>query len=584
MAPERQSLPGPLAPNGWLERGRFTASEVFKAPQLDRLGNHLGFLAAGWPGIEDTFISDGGDFVVWALPCLPPDRRFLQGSRDWRALYVVGFPNGGSVLAFRSVFEPYGEVEYVPTIVDIESQDTFRWVIMKTQEGAWAAAEALNNKVTADGHLLRMCKAWGLNRGYIELGRNVTFDLIFGRPPHGRVIPDDKSTAAYLPFSKDQDVPEPQAGAAATVSQQPMEQAITVLEMRTGEDVETASEPVTTLNKEGEGVEKINQPVAFQAKGKMEAKIVSQPNIPWKPLPAPTETAAAASPSFPPLLAPSSALAQGALDTAGPFETRTTAKLPPKTKSSWANIAGSSVPKSRQFNLQPANRMMTLAPTVRRVNVSQSIAYDQKVDGPDNPNRVVFLLNVHPSIGVSEVSKAIEEGPLVSIRFGINPDDQSRYVGIIFRYAEHASTFLSVLIKERAKNKAGRFQIVVEAAMGEPFPIDEIIEAMDMPTNARRRLVLAKKAFFYTTKPTALRDLIVEHVGPDSLEELVVQNNGNAHLIFAEVAAAIKIKALIEGFRAAAQARGARPETNLKWAGLTISFAKDPCEAFKEEN
>jgi len=241
--------------------------------------------------------------------------------------------------------------------------------------------------------------------------------------------------------------------------------------------------------------------------------------------------------------------------------------------STWANIAGAATPSTRLIDLHPEKEK---APRLHPVGRIPSVSNPKYAEPLTEQMRVVFCLNLPNNITLTDISDAVREGPVLALRMGVNNDDGKRFVGIIFQFATDAEKFFQVLIKERVDSAPQRFRFIVDVARGEPFPADENLRAMNPPTYATRRLTLVKKAFFFAFTERHLKQFCEKHVGAEHIQLIFIYNGGNATIVFAEVAGAIKVKKELEKKRDNAQNR-LEGEGSL-FQGLGVSFSKDPCE------
>lgn len=134
--------------------------------------------------------------------------------------------------------------------------------------------------------------------------------------------------------------------------------------------------------------------------------------------------------------------------------------------------------------------------------------------------------------------------------------------------------FYDILRAEHENRTPVRFRFLADAVRGDPFPINEDILAMGAPTYASRRLTIVKKAFFFAFTGKNLQTLCEKEVGRENVQLVFVYNGGNATVVFAEVRAAIKMKARLERLREGA----GNGSTCSIYEGLQVSFSKDPCE------
>jgi hypothetical protein len=93
---------------------------------------------------------------------------------------------------------------------------------------------------------------------------------------------------------------------------------------------------------------------------------------------------------------------------------------------------------------------------------------------------------------------------------------------------------------------------------------------MGPPTYATRRLTIVKSRFFFIFKEPQLKALCEKEVGPDAIQVIWLYNGGNATVVFAKVADAVKVKQRLDALSDAA-------EESSHFYGLQTSFSKDPC-------
>lgn len=250
---------------------------------------------------------------------------------------------------------------------------------------------------------------------------------------------------------------------------------------------------------------------------------------------------------------------------------------PPPT---WANVLGQpSSPGHSKINLRPdqhltqphtaPRRLVSIGriPEVEDIRSARESS-EELEESQTEQMRVVFLLNLPQSITVTDISDAIREGPICSIRFGHDKEEDKRYAGVIFQYAENASKFVQILLHEKATSNPGRFKFCVDVALGDPFPLTDTLRQMGPPEYASRRLTLVKKAFFFTNGERHLRTMCETVVGAENIQKIFLYNGGNATIIFAEVQAAIKMKKVFED----------KVLKERDWEGLQVNYSKDPCE------
>lgn len=108
------------------------------------------------PDGPDVWLSTLGIKASDVLPGMPMP--YLQDVLDSRALYALGVPHDWQVLAFKEIFRHCGEVIKCPCVIDLKSEQVFRWVIMGSSEEAAAVLRDINGLQLA-GEIVRFCRA-----------------------------------------------------------------------------------------------------------------------------------------------------------------------------------------------------------------------------------------------------------------------------------------------------------------------------------------------------------------------------------------------------------------------------------------
>jgi hypothetical protein len=108
------------------------------------------------PDGPDVWISTIGLDASDVLPGMP--KPYLQEVLDGCALYALGVPLDWQILAFKEIFRNCGKVLKCPCIIDLKSEQVFRWVVMSTPEEAAAVMRDINGLKLA-GETVRFCRA-----------------------------------------------------------------------------------------------------------------------------------------------------------------------------------------------------------------------------------------------------------------------------------------------------------------------------------------------------------------------------------------------------------------------------------------
>ncbi|PBP20784.1 hypothetical protein BUE80_DR008150 [Diplocarpon rosae] len=249
----------------------------------------------------------------------------------------------------------------------------------------------------------------------------------------------------------------------------------------------------------------------------------------------------------------------------------------PAKPSSWANIASASDPQTTLIELRPQHKSSHAGPRLNPVGRIPSVVHSRE-EPLGEQMRLVFLLNLPHTMTLMDVSNAVQEGPLVRIQFGYDHDSNARFVGIIFQHAADADSFFHVLQKERTDSRPDRFRFIVDVVRGDPMPADETVRAMSVHPYATRRLTIVKGKFFFMFGERQLKDLCARVAGEENVQLVWLYNGGNATVVFADVASAIKVKRVLDRRAAASgQRNGEESHQSVIWKGLQTTFSKDPC-------
>jgi hypothetical protein len=105
---------------------------------------------------RDVWITSAGLRAGAALPGIP--EAYRRDCLEGRALYTLGVLPHWRHLAFKEIFRNCGEVEKCPCIIDVASEEVFRWVIMSTADETTTAMENIEGMLLG-GEKIRLCRA-----------------------------------------------------------------------------------------------------------------------------------------------------------------------------------------------------------------------------------------------------------------------------------------------------------------------------------------------------------------------------------------------------------------------------------------
>jgi hypothetical protein len=436
---------------------------------------------------------------------------YREDQQDGRVIYVSGLPFGATTEAVMDLFSRVADVTKCPCLVSLQSGHTFRWVVFGDPAGAELMLTLTRREMIMDD-VLRVTPAMPPGRMIMLVARN--WENEDDKGGDDQLTPTQKTIHAH-----------PNRRPTTTQS------GVTCIKIPSAN-----TEPLTQSG----------SPQARASDVALSAYRASTNSI----------SSAPRSPEVPSLFASD--------PVADPFVTQA---------ASWAAIASRmktdtkiiDVQPTKRVRLQPVSRDSSIT-SVRRIEVNGEPLEEQK--------RVVLLLNLPHNIHLRDVSDAVREGPLVKIVFGQNDDDKTRYAGVIFQHATDATNFYEALQRENRLSRPDRFRFVVDAFIGDPFPLNDDIKAMGYPINATRRLTIVKARFFFMFKEEHLKRLCQKLIGPENIQLIWLYNGGNATIVFADVASSIRVKKELDRRASMAGKEGGESEI---WSGLQTTYSKDPC-------
>ncbi|EKD18486.1 uncharacterized protein L3040_007491 [Drepanopeziza brunnea f. sp. 'multigermtubi'] len=486
------------------------------------------------PSGDDIWITEAGLDFIHHIPGLP--RKYIGEEAAGFALYVRGVPFELSTTEFRDIFVPFGRVIKSPTLISTTSKHTFRWVIMKHADDAMDALNALHGSLHKSGFPLSVSKAWR------------TGDILIATGGYRLQNPTAKAPAKNENPSSIHGHPSPPPPAQ-------VKNSLPAIPKVQNSAARKLQQPAVALAEKGQASTPFVGPSTKNASTQTASTKTASTQTAWTQTES-TQTASAQTTSTPTVVDPAQ----------------------PAKPSSWANIASSSDPKTTIIDLHPQQRK-TSQPT-RRLNPIGRIP--QVVDTSEEPlcdqMRVIFLLNLPQHLTLLDVSNAVCEGPLAKIQFGSDQDSNTRFCGIVFQYATDADVFFHAMQKERRESRPERFRFIVEVVRGDPLPADESIKAMGAPMFATRRLTIVKGKFFFIFGERHLKELCNKVAGEENVQLVWLYNGGNATVVFADVASAIKVKEDLDQKASTLKGGdGYHSHLPVVWKGLQTTFSKDPC-------
>ncbi|RAL60427.1 hypothetical protein DID88_000202 [Monilinia fructigena] len=502
---------------------------------------------------KDAYITFANITPTSHVPGIPSP--YSKEQFEQRALYIVGIPAEWQTPAFRRIFQIYGTVEKCPVIIDIVSKSTFRFVIMSTTEEFIKARDSVHGFVL-EGNTIFTTEALP-SSSLLDLRRSPSTSE-YQRENEDKdqltvadlnINDHDNNVALDRPYifgSGSLDKTSTTHGHPSTSSMKVPLVEIQEVDSESEADIQVATRKHRPAPLNLTGVNDITSrrvspllPAQSPFPTQVQFESIIETEEDTSPLGSPTPTQPA-------------------------FQTQA---------STWAAIVSSASPNHRNVDLHPETPR-----SGRRLNSVGRIpsvpAIKPEIREPlSHQARVVLILNIPNTMSLSDISNAVREGPVVCIRFGVDADTGKRFSGIVFQHAQDAQSFYDVLRQERADNMPNRFRFIADCVRGDPFPINEDIIAMGPPTYASRRLTIVKKAFFFTFNSGNLQTLCEKVVSKENIQLIFIYNGGNATVVFAEVFAAIKMKARLDQLRDSAG--------NGTWSmyeNLQVTFSKDPCE------
>lgn len=484
---------------------------------------------------DDLWVTNTALFVNRDIPGIP--ETYEEQRLASRAVYITGLPFQLTPAQIEDVFRRVATVTACPSLVSLTSGDTFRWVVYEDKEGAAMAVQLAEDEAKMGVGVVRVIQSLRAGEVYSVLpDKEEDEEEEVEEEDEDKTYDHDKTpTQSEFTFHA-HPVPQPHI---------PSPFVVTELFSPTVNPPVTPVTPITPITPVATRHAQTLSVTSSASSNNTSAAGVGLESAPQSP-DGPTAGTPAPAPAT------------------DPFVSQT---------SSWAAIAGRSQPENQIIDVQVTKRVR-LNPVGRIPSIGSVRSVDANVEPLEEQKRVILLLNLPNNIHLRDVSDAVREGPLVKIVFGQNDDDKTRYAGIIFQNAGDATRFFEVLQKERRLSRPDRFRFIVDAVIGDPFPVNDDIKAMSYPTNASRRLTIVKARFFFMFKEEHLKRLCEKLVGPDNIQLIWLYNGGNATVVFADVASAIKVKKELD--RRAAMAGKDAGESEI-WSGLHTTFSKDPC-------
>ena len=517
-----------------------------------------------------------------------------------QALYVSGLGGDWPAKVFEGFFTKFGKIKCSVLVIDMCSGEQFRWVIMNSFAEAQAVVQGERNGWKFGSRTMEICYAFGPGKAIGLQGRSIRqlyseqhdelwrddavyaravyehvtqklgvnnkwFDTLrsshFYRPPNsslssfaGYVCPEGQTDGGsgkgekrlFRPakFSTYFEAKLPQLLAEWTARIEHYE-----AEAAANEDTFAHSEYQVEQQDESTN---FTQSSTDASSPRSDSTIVTRV--------APTVTAAS-------VLATPSAI----------ITTPTVPAPSNQASSSWANVAATTIARTStplMIDLHRDGRPGGSAPRVQAPATTRVVPYIQGEPIAEQM-RVVIIYNLPAFVTLKDVSEAIREGPLLSIRFANDADTGARFCGIVFQYARDANAFYQVLVQERANDTPGRFRFIVEAGQGPPYPYDEELETMEEPMHASRRLTVVKSRFFFQLGKKQLRRLCGEIAGgADKVQLIWLYNGGNATVVFSDVKSAVAVKTKFDQMERSKATYG---NNMASFQGVTTTFSKDPC-------
>jgi hypothetical protein len=564
-----------------------------------------------------------------------PDPYFDDCARG-HALYLTGLNALLTPPQVASIFSNYAKVRFSISVIDLNSGETFRWIVMASIEDALTVLYTRNNMRFGSG-AISLCHAFPPGKAILRSGRSIAQiwqeqevelnndDIVYARAklewnakrpgecckwfnalssasttPNtightaqssfvGYVLQEGRSSpqaqknklfkqAEWSPtfwkFLCDHAAAKLVAASKSETQKTPSRRSST---NASGSIQQTppskSSVPTQSIDKVGQTSESLASPQSNVSSPSSDVTVVPATTKPCSRsvVPATATRAASVAPVTP--VTPVVPVVQ-----VTPMDSVTrVAPISALSNTSWANIAA---PSSKElgnlvFNLHPENKPGSTAPRLTAHN-SPVVTFHQQCESLAEQMRTVLIFNLPSTLTLNDVSNAICEGPVLLIKFGTDPENGNRFVGIIFQYARHADAFHQHLLQERKNSAPGRFRFIVDVGLGPPYNYDDLLEEMEPPICASRRLTIVKKGFFYQFGKKSLRKFCSDLVGPDKIQLIWLYNGGNATVIFSEVRAALTVKTKLDQM-AAIKAKGGPNMVSFEF--LATTFSRDPCIA-----
>ena len=236
-------------------------------------------------------------------------------------------------------------------------------------------------------------------------------------------------------------------------------------------------------------------------------------------------------------------------------------------KPTWAKIAA---PKTGELE----GKRISIASEHAKQRRSESMYMGRPENSAVNENeddqqRVVNVYGLDIRTSLKDISRAIVEGPLMSLKISTNPDS-TKSAAIVFLEAAHAKQFIARNDALHVVNKhgSGLYGPHAQVVLGHPYHDDEVFHYMRGRDVLRRRLTISGKGLFNSVQPIKFYLDLASVVGKEQLELVWLFNKGNGTIVLSGVREAVNLALWLR-----TKASGDGP-----YHGADVQFSHDFCE------
>ena len=202
--------------------------------------------------------------------------------------------------------------------------------------------------------------------------------------------------------------------------------------------------------------------------------------------------------------------------------------------STWAKVAAIPAWHGSGDKPGPVINLFTTLSEFKENTIPPAMSKPNVHEGTEKQARVVFVRGYSKTTRLRDITKHINEGPLMSIIIEKDPSSPPLSACIIFMDATHAIEFVQKNAAATNINGHSLYGPGTEVVGGGPWPEDDEIRAMNT-RRERRRLTFSAGGLFQRVSRDTFKGDIYAIAGEANVELIWLFNTGNATVIFASV-------------------------------------------------